>query len=443
MTFQHDTPINRLLNLAIEGGALNKLVEVTETGNPVSFDTDVSKPLKSLLIPFSPVQAGTGDPSPENVRPISGWTGLNINRTGKNLISTNGEDLPKTQGGVTFSRNGSTYFVTASNEKSGYSFAKISEIVLKTGTYTLSADEYVTGVTIRIIDRTVTPVETIASATTNNATFTISGEKSNLLSVEIAANGSTIAVGEHAIKPQIETGETATAYAPYSGETIPVVFPATKNLLDFNAQSRHGLTVTKTGGKAVITGTATGEAFPMNFVAVMLPAGTYTWSVSGLKSGMSMEYAINGTWAGAVSTTSTFTLSEESRITGYVKANEGTETNTTVAVQLESGSAATPFEPYGTVYGGELDALTGILTVSIIGLTGKLSGYSEKTHYDSTGSTLYRFYNPTPLNILNNNAQKCNIAKRQWTMDNGTTHFFAYTISDGETSLLYNLNQGK
>lgn len=43
-------------------------------------------PIKSLTVDIEPVQAGSGDPSPENVRPISGWTGVTVARTGKNLL---------------------------------------------------------------------------------------------------------------------------------------------------------------------------------------------------------------------------------------------------------------------------------------------------------------------------------------------------------------------
>jgi hypothetical protein len=35
-------------------------------------------PLKKLVVNIEPVQSGTGNPSPENVRPITGWTGCNV-----------------------------------------------------------------------------------------------------------------------------------------------------------------------------------------------------------------------------------------------------------------------------------------------------------------------------------------------------------------------------
>lgn len=61
-------------------------VEDTATGNPLKFTTDLAKPLRSLLIPFSPRQSGSGDPSPENIRPIVAWDGLKVWNGGKNII---------------------------------------------------------------------------------------------------------------------------------------------------------------------------------------------------------------------------------------------------------------------------------------------------------------------------------------------------------------------
>ena len=51
-----------------------------------SFTTDMAAPLKECKVHFEPVQEGTGDPSPENIRPISGWTGVEVYTAGENLI---------------------------------------------------------------------------------------------------------------------------------------------------------------------------------------------------------------------------------------------------------------------------------------------------------------------------------------------------------------------
>lgn len=71
---------------AMAGG---KAVEDTATGNPLTFLTELARPLKSLLIPFSPIQTGSGDPSPENIRPILPWDGLTVFGGGKNLFNVN------------------------------------------------------------------------------------------------------------------------------------------------------------------------------------------------------------------------------------------------------------------------------------------------------------------------------------------------------------------
>lgn len=42
-------------------------------------------PMKKLVANIEPVQSGSGDPSPDNIRPISGWTEANVYRTGFNL----------------------------------------------------------------------------------------------------------------------------------------------------------------------------------------------------------------------------------------------------------------------------------------------------------------------------------------------------------------------
>ena len=69
------TTLQRLMWL--KTNALARAVYEIVTGNPVSF-TAKAAPLKQLKVAFSPVQTGTGDPSPDNVRPILGWDSLNV-----------------------------------------------------------------------------------------------------------------------------------------------------------------------------------------------------------------------------------------------------------------------------------------------------------------------------------------------------------------------------
>ena len=73
--------------LFLAGASGVKAVEDTATGNPVTFQTDLAKPLKSLVANFLPIQSGTGDPSPTNIRQITGWTGVDVWHGGKNLFN--------------------------------------------------------------------------------------------------------------------------------------------------------------------------------------------------------------------------------------------------------------------------------------------------------------------------------------------------------------------
>ena len=74
------SPTKRLMLLGAMAGG--KAVEDTATGNPLTFLTDLARPLKSLLIPFTPKQTGSGDPSPSNIRPIAPWDGLTVYHSG-------------------------------------------------------------------------------------------------------------------------------------------------------------------------------------------------------------------------------------------------------------------------------------------------------------------------------------------------------------------------
>lgn len=74
------------LNLYKQRFKANQPYLQTASGSVASFQTALKAPLKECKVYFEPVQEGSGDPSPENIRPISGWTGLEIYTAGKNLF---------------------------------------------------------------------------------------------------------------------------------------------------------------------------------------------------------------------------------------------------------------------------------------------------------------------------------------------------------------------
>ena len=59
--------------------------EFSVSGNPVTCTPVEGYPL-GVTVTMEPIQSGAGDPSPDNVRPISGWDEVTVNVRGKNLL---------------------------------------------------------------------------------------------------------------------------------------------------------------------------------------------------------------------------------------------------------------------------------------------------------------------------------------------------------------------
>ena len=80
------TGLKRLIRAKTAIGTLPEITEYTATGNPATFSTNLIQPLQAFEIPFMPVQSGSGTPSPDNVRPISGWPGVTVTANGKTIL---------------------------------------------------------------------------------------------------------------------------------------------------------------------------------------------------------------------------------------------------------------------------------------------------------------------------------------------------------------------
>lgn len=75
----------------------------TVSGNIVHIEDGSEAPVLSLKVAITPKQSGTGTPSPDNVRQISGWESVQTSVSGKNLLNNNRQST--TLNGVTFTRN--------------------------------------------------------------------------------------------------------------------------------------------------------------------------------------------------------------------------------------------------------------------------------------------------------------------------------------------------
>jgi hypothetical protein len=77
-----------MANTIINGGASPYPKTVGPAAIASFTDGAQDAPLKSLVFDIEPVQSGSGDPSPTNIRPISGWTQVDGYADGVNIIST-------------------------------------------------------------------------------------------------------------------------------------------------------------------------------------------------------------------------------------------------------------------------------------------------------------------------------------------------------------------
>lgn len=195
-------------------------IVTTTPAGIANFSTDMISPLKSCKVEFSPVQSGSGDPSPDNVRPISGWTGCNVTRCGKNLFDING-DTSLIYAGVAIQNNR----IVISSIGSGATSRVYFSTLYKPGTYTFSGKFSGDISNIRVFSPKPFTGGTYNSyyggyfKELSNGSVTIT--MTEQFTIGVIAQG--VAGGQGVVYDlQLELGSTATSYEPYTGTTIPI-----------------------------------------------------------------------------------------------------------------------------------------------------------------------------------------------------------------------------
>lgn len=343
-----ETMLARLLRLKA-AGVINGLKEYTVTGNPVSFEASAAKPLKSMTIPFTAVQAGTGDPSPDNIRPISGFTGIDVARAGVNLwdeqwevgaIDDNGQNT--TSGGNFRSTN----YIPVLPGMRFYVYYELPE-----------GAELRSNIRLFYYDQNKTY---ISNAWTGKSAATV---PSNAYYVRFYGDSAFNSQNDNV---SFNFPSSDTSYHPYSGESHRIEFPATgKNLLNPHMfDDRPSYYTAESNGTITVKSTDYSPWANIEFTA--MKAGTYTISYTADSGEASLRTENNYDEIHHVTPGNpvTFTVMEGEGI--KIKVGVGASSYPmTASVQIEAGSSATAFEPFtNTVYGGSLDALTGVLTVT-------------------------------------------------------------------------------
>ena len=341
-------PQSRIEALLIEWLDQTHYEEKTVSCDVVSISDAVAAPVVDLTAAIVPVQSGSGDPYPPG--------------GGKNLV--NAEDKTSISKQTTI----------------------LNDFSLPTGTYTLSgylSDANGIGVNLRLLKGGVSFSYTgyVYSSTQTRVNVTFQVESTDILKLVFA--GVAVGYNGSVSNVQIESGSTATEYAPYSnirpisGWTECKVQRAGKNLLK------------------LVESEMVSSGWNRRFPNVLTKAGTYTISCVNTFGGTgtlgarvtiyneSFQKIGDGLTPynfGSTNKTVTFTLTEEQTRGAYISfdcqsAGCTFESIANAHIQVELGSAATAYEPYrgdtytvtfgsaGTVYGGTLDVTTGKLTV--------------------------------------------------------------------------------
>ena len=250
---------------------MGKLPEKTATGTIASFDDGADDvPVAEGVFNIVATQAGTGDPSPSNVRPISGFTECNIVKAGKNLLNTQaytGLGYNKGIGyEVSFIEDSSA---TITTNTISYDVPMWGGLAFKTaplpaGNYKLNIDcSTITDARISVYKIDENNI-TIAQSNYTSATILtslVTVNKNEYIAIWIgSATAQTITI----TKPQIEVGTTATAYEPYTATPYPVDWTT-------EAGTVYGGTFDS------VTGVLTVDIIGVNLGSLNWAKGTYTF----------------------------------------------------------------------------------------------------------------------------------------------------------------------
>lgn len=346
--------------------------ERTVIGNPVSFRTNADKPLNELLIPFLPIQQGTGDPSIENERPIVGRTGLNVGRTRKNMLggmalanavvsSIPSATIYSDSDFVSFASNAATDHVIVgygSNNPTIIGF-KFKENIQYTFIMAYSKNQK-SNPNLRIFytDGTADYLPSVSELDIKQTKVFVSASGKTIRCFAKSNVGGTthLYYEESGI---FEGVLTAQDFEEWGGTIYPVTFPALgKNLLS-------GM---ETGAINQSTGQDETDNTVMRCVGYIPVEHGETYTLGTLASSGNIRFfgydATKNYLGNAVVrnvTNATYTVGSG---THFIRFQGATERFTGVDLQFEKGESHTAYEPFdNTVYGGTPDAVNGVLTM--------------------------------------------------------------------------------
>lgn len=184
-----------------------------ESGNPVTCEPVAGYPL-GVVASWEPTQEGSGEPSPDNIRPISGRDAVSVERCGENLIKypaagkTNGIEI--TVDGSKLTVKGTCPIGTS---------IKSDAVYCPDGKYTLSSDVLIPAGAY--ISAYIKIEKLLLNKDHRKATGKLSGNVQMLIYLEAGTY-------DFAVQVSLVPGTTApSAYTPYHGDTLALALPST------------------------------------------------------------------------------------------------------------------------------------------------------------------------------------------------------------------------
>lgn len=226
----------------VEGGSVDVsaiLPTANASGAVAAFpDGSALMPAKDVKVTIEPKQAGTGDPSPENIREITGWDSVKVTRAGKNLLHADSSSF--VQSGITYNYDAQTNTLTANGTAASTDGRNFGEIDVPSGQYVFKAKFLKTTGGFSLYLRKKNASTNIANIDSNNPAMLVNLD-AGVYYVRVAASA-TGDVNATASELQLELGSTATTYEPYQSEdyTIPL------------GQTVYGGTLDVTTGELVV-----------------------------------------------------------------------------------------------------------------------------------------------------------------------------------------------
>ena len=183
-------------------------------GAIVSFETDSEKTFTELTATIVPHQSGSGTPSPENVRPISGWESVETSVCGKNLFNKGDYDYLNgyINNGVIVS-GGTTRLLTWIPCKPNTTYTASRKAVITNERFCLAWTEDIPIVGANVYDATNVSITTTIGATISRTITT--GSTAKYLVCWVGWENPTAEIETL----QFELGTSATAYEPYTATT--------------------------------------------------------------------------------------------------------------------------------------------------------------------------------------------------------------------------------